>query len=268
MRYYTHPAGVRSPGVTSLLSGIGEERLYNWKLKNALEMVRNEGLDLSKDLNNTIRWINESAGIAAYIGTWLHQAAERFLKGHPEANTIPLIPSTLQSEKKTLERLFANLKTFLDTIPGYKTIACEVPIHGTIMGPTGLPAHFSGTGDGVLEISSRIVLLDWKTSKDTYDNQAAQVAAYGYGWNNSPPLTHRIQELWIVNINKQAKGEPFSIEKVAGKRATNALEMFKVALMRYYITSGDWGPILSKDENPVQAIILEEKRKRMEVTNA
>ena len=56
-RFYQHPAGVDAPSVTSLLGGVGEERLYNWRLRNALRFMYENDIQLSgrKDIDMVSR---------------------------------------------------------------------------------------------------------------------------------------------------------------------------------------------------------------------
>ena len=98
-------------------------------------------------------------------------------------------------------------------------------------------------------------MMDLKSSYGTYNNHAAQVAAYGYAWNT--PTDWRILEdiekdgritaLWVVRLGKTPGALPYHISNIKGRCARLALDWFRTALEQCYINSGDWGAILEEE---------------------
>ena len=253
MSFYDHPLGVQAPSVTTILHNLAGEGLFYWQLNKAMEMIGEQDIDVSDKRNHIIvrRKLENLSTVEAAMGTWLHTVAEKRLLGRlPIGSKWPPIGinKTLQPFEEQLQLLVANLDLWLLSIKGYKTIRVEQAVHGVIHHENGKPMYFSGTADDVLELNGKVTLLDLKTSKDIYDNYAAQVAAYGYAWNNSGAIRSqglpKIQRLQVVRINKLETGKPFYILDVNGDTARLAWDLFKSSISQWYIRSGRWGDIL------------------------
>ena len=248
--YYDHPAGVEAPSVTTILGAVAAEALYNWKLENALKLIRDNKVDLTvpKSLKGAILWAEEQASIDAELGTWLHKLAENRLLSNKSAIVYPKVPDILQGHEETMEIMASNLETFLSAIKPYGTIACEYTVHGDLDGVNDNIGYYSGTIDAVLEYGGRIILLDFKTSYGTYDNHLAQVAAYGYAWNNDRVNNKpRVKALCVIRIGKTKDAAPYHSEYCSGKKARLSLSLFQTAMNLWYIRSGRWGDILTKE---------------------
>ena len=262
-RFYDHPAGVESPSVTSLLGGISEERLYNWRLRNALKYVKDNNIDLSerKAVDITFDIVQDLSVIEADQGKWIHLLAEFYFAGRPTDilyephSLLELIPDAVHNvllTKDTLKILEKNFYKFIASIGKYTVIESEKEIHGVLDGPNGEPGYFSGTIDTILQQIKAIILLDFKSGRDTYDNHVAQVAAYGYGYNNEQKMLGnpiKVTDLWVVRLGRTENAEPFHILKIKGQYALRGLQLFHTSLNLWYQRSGRWGDIMpSKEE--------------------
>ena len=257
-RFYNHPAGVEAPSVTSLLGGVGEERLYNWRLKNALKYIKDENIDLSvpKAVEMVFDIVQDLSIVEADLGKWLHVYAEFYFAGKPTdilydravlSSIITDLEHDVLYKRDTLEIMERNFLKFIASLGQYKVIASEEEVHADMDGPLGLPAYYSGKLDTILQQNRRNALLDFKTSWQAYDNHAAQVAAYGYGWNNDQKMmggTDLVNALWVVTIGRTKNAKPFNITIITGDHAKRALELFRTALNLWYLRSGRWGDIL------------------------
>ena len=261
-RFYDHPSGTKVPSVTTVLGKIADERLYNWKLRKGLKLVKDGGVDTTKRdmVARTVKHIEVEDTNDADMGTWLHLIAEKRFRGwgadksRDHANNS-FSGDFLEANEETLDRLARNLETYLASIAGYKTIATEVPVFGEVEGITGIPTMFAGTIDTIIQLQQQIILIDFKSSYSTYDTHAAQVAAYGYGWNQTcrvlesqkitaPP---KITRLAVIRIGKTPGSTPYHPEMIVGKQAVLAWALFRIALNLWYIRSGKWGAILDDE---------------------
>ena len=270
MRFYDHPQWGKVPAVTSLLQEIAQESLHRWKLNNLLKLVREGEITITENTTpaSLMKRADKLSQTAAEMGTWLHLIAENVFRGeytiepdnpHYQFLHLPTylqVPKHLEEEVETLERLFKNLCIYMKAITGYKSIATEQRIFGRLAGPEGQDAYFAGTADQVIELYTKIILLDFKTSWATYDNHMAQVAAYGCGWNQGGLFgglegsldIPRIQRLQVVRIGKSPGARPYHVQSVSPQAAKNSLYLFQCALNQWYLRSGKWGPILEDDE--------------------
>ena len=80
-RFYEHPTRGKVPSVTTVLKQIADERLYNWKLRKGLKLVKDGGVDVTKRdmVARTVKHIETEDTDAADMGTWLHLVAEKRL---------------------------------------------------------------------------------------------------------------------------------------------------------------------------------------------
>ena len=262
-RFYQHPAGVDAPSVTSLLGGVGEERLYNWRLRNALRFMYENDIQLSgrKDIDMVFEEVRDLSVIEADQGKWIHLLAEFHFAGKPIAGLyeremlnqlIPDLEHDILSKIDTLKILESNFYKFVGAIGKYKVIASEQVTHGVLYGPQEQSGYYSGCIDNIIEQGRNVPLMDFKSGRDVYDNHIAQVAAYGFSYNEEQKFSDnplKVNSLWVVKLGRTEGSNPYEIIKPKKDEIRMGMNLFHTALNLWYIRSGIWGNILPDRED-------------------
>jgi len=135
--------GKQYPRMTRVIDIISKPEFYRWYAKNGYEKCESIKTD------------------RAAFGTRVHQEIQNIL------------------ENKDVwydnEEMRVSLALFKDWKEEHKLepVALELTLHNDLLG-------IAGTCDYVGKIDDRLMLLDWKTSKQVYDTHKLQVAGYTY----------------------------------------------------------------------------------------
>lgn len=155
---YFNKAGVRLPGVTTILGGFkdpGALQYWAWQQGKA-------GIDYKKSMEK-----------AASVGTIAHAKVEAFIRGKAfDASPYP---------PDLVEKAEIPFRAFHEWAEGskFKAVQSELPLISERY-------QFGGCLDAML-VNGRLSLGDWKTSKAIYPEYWAQVAAYGILWEENFP---------------------------------------------------------------------------------
>lgn len=144
---------------------------------------------------------------AANIGTAVHDAIERHIKGEPQVSNptehYELPFGGLQKAKRCFE-------AFKDWQSKYNPefVAIEPQL-------VHLDHLYGGTIDAVAKIGGELCLVDWKTSNGIYDETAMQCAAYIELWHHTEG--QRISTAHVLRMDKKSpKWEMFTHTDLAG----------------------------------------------------
>jgi hypothetical protein len=157
------------PGVTTLIGkGLPKPALVYWSAKmvaefvthnpDAVEQLRTMGDGPMIAALKAVPW--EKRDTAAIRGTEVHDLAEKIAHGG------------LVEVPEHLTEIVSSYVTFLDLWQP-EVIWTERPV-------ASREWRFAGKPDIVCRINGQVWLLDWKTSRDVYGDNATQVAAYGH----------------------------------------------------------------------------------------
>jgi len=110
-----------------------------------------------------------------------------------------IIEASLSGQEPALGAVQAQImNNFKVAFKGYKTIANEVIIKNK-------EHMYGGTADCVAEKDGKLILIDWKTSKDIYPENYLQLAAYKEGLkNNYEGTSYKIDKCQIFHLNKES----------------------------------------------------------------
>ena len=164
---YKDATGAKVPGVTTILSkGLPKPALVNWAARTAAEYAVDNwatlaDLPVSERLEMIRNAPNERKQTAALRGTKLHDAAQVLI----ETGVVDVEP-----EQVPLVENYARFLREWSVTPHYVESAVYSVTHG-----------YAGTLDLIATLSDGCVwLLDIKTSKGVWGDQALQLAAYRY----------------------------------------------------------------------------------------
>ena len=87
--------------------------------------------------------------------------------------------------------------------------------------------QFGGTFDAVCEVNGKIVICDWKTSSDVYDEFVIQLGAYRQLIQEN--LDHKIKGAILLRLDKEEKGV-YEEHKFNIKDLNWGWKMFKLLL--------------------------------------
>jgi len=153
------------PGVTTICGIINKPGLYYWYGKYGTAECERIKEESSK------------------FGAGVHELIEACLGG--QMPTLGPVQTTIINNFKT---------AFI----GYKMIATEVVIKNQEHG-------YGGTADCIAEKNGKLVLIDWKTSKDVYPEQYLQLSAYKEGLKkNYGGTSYDINQVQIFHMNKES----------------------------------------------------------------
>ena len=162
---YRDARGERVPGVTTILSdGLPKPALVNWAVRTAAEYAVDNwttlgDLPISERLGMIAGAPNERKQSAALRGTKLHDAAQVLI----ETGAVDVEP-----EQVPLVENYAAFLREWSVVPHYVESAVYSVTHG-----------YAGTLDLIATLADGCVwLLDIKTSKGVWGDQALQLAAY------------------------------------------------------------------------------------------
>ena len=177
---YLNSKGEKVPGVTTVLGIVGKPYLIPWANKLGLE-----GINLSE-------YNKEISG----IGSLTHAYIEGFLKDEEVDDST--VSETIKESAKTC---FSKFIEWYDKHE-VKPIAMELSLSGE---------RYGGTIDAILEIDGSVFLMDWKTSKDIYEEYWVQLSAYLHLLNENR-YGNNIEAVGILQIPKDDAQWKFEIE--------------------------------------------------------
>lgn len=204
VKYY-NTKGEEVPSTTTVLKVFGKNLTgwANWlgfKRINVKEFVENK----------------------ARLGTYVHSVAEDYFNGRVSEYSDLQFMSQL--DYQTLLSKFEYMRTVLQK-QGYEVYATELEMHGE---------RYGGTADIIFynKEKDKYLLLDFKTSKNTYHSMFIQLAAYCQLLKETKGI--EIDKVGIILIMKDTKDGKFSNIVSAGDNKDN-LQIFNKLLDIYYL---------------------------------
>jgi hypothetical protein len=164
----------RFPSVTTILKVMDKPALPRWASKSVAEYVaafaeriQAEKIpwpDVHAELTNVdklkaVPW--DYAEKKRDLGSTFHDLAERYAGG------MALNPEVFASDVQPLVKSF--LKFVEDFKPKWEAMECGV---------FNREHNYAGTMDTIMHVDGRLMVVDYKTGKDTYVEHALQLAAY------------------------------------------------------------------------------------------
>jgi len=213
--------GVGKKSVTTIIGNHQNKNgLLYWKRKMVLDglkdvlLKKNEPIDkINTLIKEVVNRTEEMESYARDVGTNLHEWIDLYLKGKN-----PSLP-----EEKTLKRMVDMFKAWWEE-EKFEVVVSELPLYS--------PKYdLAGCTDVIVtkkEWKGKNALLDWKSSKDFYVDQAIQVETYKRFIEETTDF--KIHYLGIVNIpkdpNKQVSMMKLKMEDVyfKGFKASRFLE--------------------------------------------
>lgn len=183
-RFYVNPeTDLKVPGVTSVVGMLPKPFLQFWNAKMVAELAV-DSLPFvqqmaERDRQGAIDYLKGAARrytkVRADVGSDAHDLFERLIRGEPVARVHP-----------DLEPYRRNFVDFLDKVNPELVRAEDVAWSDT--------HEYAGSFDGILRVwldedgkptpdrsgEPHLLIVDWKTSKDTYPDVALQMAAYAH----------------------------------------------------------------------------------------
>lgn len=231
-RWYVHPAtGVQAPSVTTILSVLNKPALPRWAAKATAEFAvanRSSWVDLDDsaavDLLKGSPWRDSRK--AADAGTDAHSYAEDLLTGKRSIDD-EFAPPGAGREIGNVRDLIAAVR------PQPLVVEATAWSHKD---------SYAGTLDGIVVIDGAVCLVDWKTSKDVYPDNALQLAAYRHAdvlvaADGSEIEMPRIDRCLILHVPKD--GDWSVVEVQAGEVEYLAFTSLRVAF--------EWQAVISKN---------------------
>lgn len=198
MHFYKNKDGIEVPSVTTIISNVlHKPGIAEWS--NSLGLRGKKYLDV----------LNEKAN----IGTYVHNAIERYLRGEEYK---PVMFPVIDKEVKE------HLTSFISFLDNHT-------IKNPIMEKTFVCSRYGGTLDLICELDGKMVLCDFKTSKSFYVSHFIQLAAYlALICANDEELYDKIENCYIIRVNK----DKTHIHKM--ENGELYLKIFKSILDIYY----------------------------------
>lgn len=198
MHIYKNNEGIDIPSVTTVINTIlHKPGIAEWS--NTLGLHGKKYLEV----------LNEKAN----IGTYVHNAIERYLKGE---DYKPIMFPALDKEVKIY------LTSFISFLNSHE-------IKNPIMEKTYVCEKYGGTVDLICELDGKMVLCDFKTSKSFYISHFIQLSAYlALICKNDEDLYNKIENCYIIRVNK----DKTVLHKLENRELY--LKIFKSILDIYY----------------------------------
>lgn len=168
-----HWKGESFVSVTTALGALAKPAIAPWAAKCVAEYA-NELLDRGREERWNYERLREELAVEkikgapwskrdtkADLGTVIHDIAEKWALG--QRLSIEVFSPEIQPYMRTLYR-------FLET-EQVEFIAAEATVFSRAFG-------YAGTLDGICKIGDRVMLMDYKTSTDSYPEHCLQMAAY------------------------------------------------------------------------------------------
>lgn len=183
-----------------------------------------------KDMGGLLHWywkegvankpFNSTRDKAGEVGTNLHYLIQCYIK--PDTPKADMPPLSLE-DADIVREMFLRFKDWWDIQKVQRIIATEISLTSE--------AHlYGGTIDLVAERQDgTAIIMDWKTSKDFFQDMLLQLAAYRELCAEC--LQINIEKAYIVRLSKQNKG--ITAFPVEAQDMRHALEKF-LALRRIY----------------------------------
>jgi len=167
-RFYVEPTdGRKAPGVTSIVGMLPKPFLTYWAAKMTAEAAV-DNLDAvaaiaAGDRDGAVDYLKGAhrryTKARADVGSKAHDMFERMMRGE----NVRRVGMDLDPYKR-------HFGEFLDRVQPELISAEDVMWSDT--------HDYAGSSDAVLRIGDETVIVDWKTSKDTYPDVALQLSAY------------------------------------------------------------------------------------------
>jgi len=164
----------RYPSVTTILRNLDKPALPRWAAKSVAEYVaaqckaKESGQISGADLFAHLQDVDALKGIPwsirdakRDIGSTLHQVAEQITLG------TPIDPKVFA----------ADIRPYVESFMAWHQSA-GVVFEASEMALFNRSHSYAGTCDALVRIGGRPLVLDYKTSSDTYEEHALQLAAY------------------------------------------------------------------------------------------
>lgn len=192
-RFYINPedAGIKVPGVTSIVGMTPKDFLTFWAAKEAAEaavsnwdlvsqLIQRDPAGATDYLKNAHR---RKTKAASDLGSAAHDLFERQARG----------------EKINLRHVHADVKPHVQHFAEFLDVVQPEFLH--LEETVWSDEHqYAGSFDAIAKVDGETVVIDWKTSKSVYDSVALQLSAYRYA----------------DRIIKAADGESVDVPKLAG----------------------------------------------------
>ncbi|MGW2514997.1 hypothetical protein ACWC0A_37645 [Streptomyces scopuliridis] len=172
-RLYIDPndAGIKVPGVTSIVGMLPKDFLTFWAAKESAEAAVDNwdliGQLIKRDPAGAIDYLKNAhrrkSKAASDLGSSAHDIFERQARGDV------INPRHIHADIKPHVRWFDE---FLQEVqPEF------LHLEETVWSDQH---HYAGSFDAIARIDGEVAVLDWKTSKSVYDSVALQLSAYRY----------------------------------------------------------------------------------------
>ena len=197
---YKNYLGKRLKSVTTIINGnLGWNKgaLIGWTRKHCLN-----GEDSMKLLKE-----------AGRIGTLAHIMIEEFING----GAVNLDGYTANEISQAKTAYYSFYEWFKDN---------DVEFYETELKLVSEQYQFGGTFDAVCEVNGKIVICDWKTSSDVYDEFVIQLGAYRQLIKEN--LLYDIRGAILLKLNKEENG--YEEHKYNIKDLNWGWKMFKLLL--------------------------------------
>ena len=196
--WYTEGVGTRVPSVTTILASLASEGLMEWAARTSARAVvaqAKEGLIKPADAAKAgVKAFKDYSEYHADVGTAVHHYAATG-EHSKEFEIEPLYLTACQSWDMFIDDTdFTSRK------------------HETSLIGEGAVGRYGGTVDIVAE-GQRRILMDIKTSRLIYPQNAVQVAAYARMWQQTHPEAP-LDEVWVLQINKYYPGFAIAVVNV------------------------------------------------------
>lgn len=207
-RYYETEGGLKVPSVTTVLTLLDKgPALTQWAVNCAIKKMQSVARSASwdedvatlltrRERSAKFAWRDESKR-ATTIGTNVHNAIENYLR---KGETFPAPKNTEEENAMDAGMVFL-LEHSIKPIAIEKTLITD---------------RWAGTADLFCEMDGDLWLLDWKTSKRSYEEYAYQLAAYG---SLNDPFPGGPSRLGTVRLDKY--GEGYELKEVTDTRDKN-----------------------------------------------
>ena len=184
-RDYRNADGTRLPSVTTVIGqtlGWSKDGLIGWSYRAGVDAMAGEMAAFAADVKDTAtmdldvlaerakerRAHQRQRDAAASAGTLAHAMIEANVNGETMPTVEGVDPAVVEAAQRAFGRF---LGWYVRTDP--TIMATEQALVDEERG-------FGGTFDAIATLGGAVVLLDWKTGKDVYDEVVIQLGAYDH----------------------------------------------------------------------------------------
>ncbi len=198
---YINSKGEKVPGVTTVLGVSAKPYLIPWANKLGLDGINLA--EYNKEISN--------------IGSLTHAYIEGFLK-HEEVDDSSMSGSIKEGAKVCFDK-FKKWHELHDI----EVLATELSLSGE---------RYGGTIDAILRIDGSEFIVDWKTSKDIYEEYWVQLSAYLHLLNENR-YENEIETVGILQMPKDNAEWKFEIEDRWSGKFDDYYHYFETCLNLY-----------------------------------